>query len=75
MMKLYVEPDDDDAGYKAWHNFRLHYKIFYTEWDHDYVAGKLAEYGAEAKVWGTRDYPHIKFPSEEMATFFLLKWS
>ena len=73
MMKLYVEPDK--PGYKAWQNFRRYYKIMYEIWDHDYVAEKLAEYGAEAKVWGSKDYPHINFPSKEMAMFFVLRWS
>jgi hypothetical protein len=72
-MRLYVEPDE--LGYKAWENFRRYYKIFYGEWNPDYVAEKLAEYGAEAKVWHPRLYPQIKFPSKEMAMFFLLKWS
>lgn len=75
-MKLYIETDDDDddSGYRAWENFRRYHKIKYKEWDYKYVAEKLAEYGAEAKVWGSRDYPHIKFSSEEMAMFFVLKW-
>ena len=73
MIKLYVEPDE--AGYEAWQKFRRHYKIMYEMWDHDYVAEKLSEYGAEAKVWGSKDYPHIKFSSKEMVTFFLLRWA
>ena len=72
-MKLYVEPDE--SGHKAWENFRRHHKILYTEWEHEYVAEKLAEYGAEAKVWGSKDYPHIKFSSKKMAMLFLLRWS